>query len=293
MRFSIITASFNAARYLRDCIESVRQQQGVEWEHIIADAGSTDGTLDILREYPHLHCKSEPDSGISAGINKGFRQATGEWVMWLNADDYLLPGALARVAAVADRNADADVLYGSFDFVDAGKQRLKTSRAFPVSRMMIVHYGPVIGSTACWYRKRTVMDEGYFVNESFRTNMDGEFYARLLTDGKKFVPIPDVLAAFRLHEGNASQKNLQHDKKIDSWLRLQRQWAEALAIRRAYGVTLFNQPIADSIVDAALWTYYRWKKVALKALTGGYRSGANALSRGATSHAAPTWDSAP
>src|SRR5207249_288928 len=137
------------------------------------------------------------DSGISAAINKGFRQATGEWVMWLNADDYLLPGALATVAAFANWNPNADVLYGSFDFVDAGKQRLKTSRVFPVSRMMIVHYGPVIGSTACWYRKRTVMDKGFFVNENFRTDMDGEFYARLLSAGKRFVAIPDVLAAFR------------------------------------------------------------------------------------------------
>ena len=271
MKFSIVTASFNAGPYLRDCLESVRQQQGVEWEHIVADAGSTDGTLDILREYPHLLWKSEPDNGISAGINKGFRQASGEWVMWLNADDYLLPDALAKVAAFADRHPEADAIYGSFDFVNAAGQRLKTSRSFPVSRRMIVHYGPVIGSTACWYRKRTVMDEGNFLNENFRTNMDGEFYARLMTAGKKFVPMPDVLAAFRVHGENASQKHLQHDKNIDSWLRLQKQWAEALAIRRTYGITLFDHPIADSLVDAVLWTYYRWKKVALKVLSGGYR----------------------
>jgi glycosyltransferase involved in cell wall biosynthesis len=270
VKFSIITASFNAGRYLRDCIESVREQEGVDWEHIVADAGSTDGTLDILREYPHLRWKSEPDHGISAGINKGFRQATGEWVMWLNADDYLLPGALARVAAFGDRHPEADAVYGGFDFVDANKQRLKTSHSFPVSRRMIVHYGPVIGSTACWYRKRTVMDEGYFLNENFRTNMDGEFYARLMTAGKRFVRLPDVLAAFRIHGENASRKHLEHGLDIDGWLRLHKQWAEALAIRRAYGVTLFHQPVADSIVDAILWTYFRVKKVVLKGIGGGY-----------------------
>jgi glycosyltransferase involved in cell wall biosynthesis len=271
VKFSIVTASFNTGRFLRDCIESVRVQQGVDWEHIVADGGSTDGTLDVLRAYPHLRWNSEPDGGISAGINKGFREATGEWVMWLNADDYLLPGALAKAAAFAHRHPEADAIYGSFDFVDAAGQRLKTSASFPVSRRMIVHYGPVIGSTACWYRKQTVMEEGYFLNENFRTNMDGEFYARLLTVGKKFAQMPDVLAAFRVHGENASQKHLRHEKNIDSWLQLERQWAEALAIRRAYGVTLFNHPIADSLVDAVLWTYYRWKKVALKAFTGGYR----------------------
>jgi glycosyltransferase involved in cell wall biosynthesis len=271
VKFTIVTACFNAAPFIRDCLESVRIQDEVEWEHIVVDAGSTDGTLDILREYPHLRWKSEPDHGISHGFNKGFRQATGEWVMWLNADDYLRPGALAKVAAFADRHPEADAVYGSFDFVDAAGKYLKTSRAFPVSRGMIVHYGPVIGSTACFYRKRTVLDEGFFVNENFRYNMDGEYYARLFTAGKKFAWLPDILAAFRLHQASASQKERQHDRGIDGWLRLQKQWAEALAIRRAYGVTLFNHPIADSLVDAVLWTYYRWKKVALKILTGGYR----------------------
>lgn len=291
MKFSIVTASFNAGQFIRDCVESVRQQAGVEWEHIIVDAGSTDGTLDILRKYPHLRWKSEPDKGISDGFNKGFRQATGEWVMWLNADDYLLPGALEKVAAFADSHPEADAVYGGFDFVDAQKRFLKTSAAFPVSRMMIVHYGPVIGSTACWYRKRTVMDEGFFVNENFRTNMDGEFYARLFTAGKKFAWMPEVLAAFRLHEGNASQKQLGRKRNIDDWLRLQRQWAEALAIRRAYGVTLFDQPIADSIVDAVLWTFYRWKKVVLKLWVGGYRP--KVPSKDATNSPAPISDTEP
>jgi glycosyltransferase involved in cell wall biosynthesis len=271
VKFSIITASFNAAHFIRDCIVSVKEQAGVEWEHIVVDANSTDGTLDILREYPHLIWKSEPDRGISEGFNKGFRQATGDWVMWLNADDYLLPGALAKVAAFADLNAHADAIYGSFDFVDAEKRRLKTSRAFPVSRMMIVHYGPVIGSTACWYRKRTVMDEGFFVNENFHYNMDGEFYARLFSAGKKFVWMPDVLAAFRLHGANASEKQRIHDRSADGWLRMEKQWAEAISIRRAYGVTIFNHPIADSLLDAVLWSYYRVQKVILKGLLGGYR----------------------
>jgi len=270
MRFSIVTASFNAARFIRDCIESVREQTGVDWEHIVVDGGSTDGTVDILREYPHLLWKSEPDNGMSSAFNKGFRQATGEWVMWLNADDYLLPGALAKVAAFADRHPEADAIYGSFDFVDAEKHRLKTSRTFPVSRMMLIHYGPVIGTTACWYRRRTVIDEGFFVNENFRISMDGEYFARLTSAGKKFVRMPDVLAAFRLHKLNASQKEIAQRHHIDGRLRLEKQRAESVAIRRAYGVTLFDHPIADSVVDAALWFWYRVQKAVLKAVHGGY-----------------------
>ena len=107
--FSIITPSYNYAKYVRECIESVKAQEGVTFEHIVYDAGSTDGTLDILREYPHLDVTVEPDRGMSDAINKGFRKAKGKWVMWLNTDDRLLPGALKSVAAFAEQHPEADV----------------------------------------------------------------------------------------------------------------------------------------------------------------------------------------
>ena len=75
--FSIVAPSFNYASYVRECIESVLSQKGATFEHIIQDAGSTDGTLDILREYPHLKLHVEKDSGMSEGINKGFLKARG------------------------------------------------------------------------------------------------------------------------------------------------------------------------------------------------------------------------
>ena len=61
MKFSIVTPSFNQGRYVRDCIESVRAQTGVEWEHLVQDAGSTDETPAVLREYPHLQWVFEKD----------------------------------------------------------------------------------------------------------------------------------------------------------------------------------------------------------------------------------------
>ena len=107
--FSIITPSYNYAKYVRECIESVKAQEGVTFEHIVFDAVSTDGTLDILREYPHLDVTVKPDRGMSDAINKGFRKAKGKWVMWLNTDDRLLPGALKAVAAFAEQHPEADV----------------------------------------------------------------------------------------------------------------------------------------------------------------------------------------
>ena len=115
--FSIVTPSYNYARYVRECIESVKNQEGATFEHIIQDAGSTDGTLDILNSYPHLKLHVEKDSGMSEGINRGFRKARGKWVMWLNTDDRLLPGALAAVKAFADSRPDADIVHGAWNFI--------------------------------------------------------------------------------------------------------------------------------------------------------------------------------
>jgi glycosyltransferase involved in cell wall biosynthesis len=92
--FSIVTPSFNYGRYIEDCLNSVADQEGVKLEHLVMDAGSTDDTATIVQRYPHASFYQEPDAGMSDGINKGFRRARGTWVMWLNADDRLKPGAL-------------------------------------------------------------------------------------------------------------------------------------------------------------------------------------------------------
>lgn len=147
--FSIVTPSFNYATYVRECIESVLGQEGATFEHIIQDAGSTDGTLDILREYPHLKLHVEKDSGMSEGINRGFLKATGKWVMWLNTDDRLLPGALAAIKAFADSRPDADVVYGAWNFIgpDGGVQR--SMKALPYSLSMHIWYGTYLRPPPC------------------------------------------------------------------------------------------------------------------------------------------------
>jgi hypothetical protein len=93
--------------------------------------------------------------------------------------------------------------------------------------------------------------------------MDGEYYARLARCGKKFVYFPKILADFRLHGGNLSFRN--HDvKTIDDYLKLQYQYSEARAIRRAYGTTLFADENWNSVIDTLLQTYYRFYKAILK-----------------------------
>ena len=95
MKISIITASFNAAATIRDCLESVKGQTHGDVEHIVVDGGSTDGTIEILKSNPQLRWISEADTGQSHALNKGFAMARGEIIGWLNADDTYTPGAVS------------------------------------------------------------------------------------------------------------------------------------------------------------------------------------------------------
>lgn len=101
-RISIVTPCYNAAPYLRQCIESVLAQEYSNLEYIIIDGGSTDGTVDIIREYADrlTWWVSEPDEGQYAALNKGFSKASGEILGWINADDFLLPNALRTIAGI-------------------------------------------------------------------------------------------------------------------------------------------------------------------------------------------------
>jgi glycosyltransferase involved in cell wall biosynthesis len=270
-QFTIVTASYNQGRFIRDCIESVKNQTGVTWEHIVQDAGSTDETPAVLREYPHLQVACEKDQGMSDGINRGFRKARGEWVMWLNTDDYLLPGALARVAEFAAKQPEADVIYGGWHFVDVDKRIQKTIHVFPFDLGMMIHYGCYIGSTSCFLKRTSIITEGHLLDVEFRTAMDHEYYTRLGKAGKRFVHMREVLAGFRIHGANTSMR-YSKDTAMSGILRRQIQLAEGAAVRRFYGWSIFSNPFADGVVDALLWGFYRGKKIIMKLISGSYSS---------------------
>lgn len=119
MKISIITASYNSAVTIRDTLQSVANQQGVEVEHIVQDGGSTDGTAAIVAQFPGTQWYSEPDQGIYDAMNKGIDRTNGEIIGILNSDDFY--PAADILAAVAQKFEDPQVeaVYGDLDYVDA------------------------------------------------------------------------------------------------------------------------------------------------------------------------------
>jgi glycosyltransferase involved in cell wall biosynthesis len=265
MDFTIITPSLNYGRFLADCLGSVEEQRGVTCEHLIIDGGSQDDSAEVAARFSHTVWTQEADKGMSDAINKGFARAQGEWVMWLNADDRLKPGALAAMLAVLQESR-ADVVYGDYDFIDGTGRLIRQIKVPGWSAFVHVHHCCYIPSTAAFYRNATVIGEGQRLREDFRYVMDGEFYARLDSIGKKFAHAPIQIAEFRMHGGNASQRHLKKTRDMDAVLAAERQHVESRAIRRAYGITLFEDPYLNGLVDGVLWIAARGWKVVKKIL---------------------------
>lgn len=118
MTISIITVSFNSAATIRDTLESVRRQSYPNVEHIVVDGASSDGTLEIVREFSHVRkWVSEPDRGLYDAMNKGIQMASGEIVGMLNSDDfYVHDEVLARVVAALTQHRAA-ALYADLRYV--------------------------------------------------------------------------------------------------------------------------------------------------------------------------------
>ena len=195
---SILTPSYQYAQFIEDSLASVAEQQGITIEHIVQDACSTDGTLDVLRRWDgRVRWRSEPDEGQSDALNRALGLARGRWVAWLNADEFYLPGGLERLVRAGDRD-DADVVYGDTVFVDAegALERLVPQHAF--SGFILRSYGPFIGTESVIFRRETLGEQP--IDVSFRRMMDWELFLRMLRDGRRFRYVPVPVGAFRAHD---------------------------------------------------------------------------------------------
>src|SRR5690242_13411052 len=117
-RITIVTPCFNSVNTVGATIESVLNQDYKNWEHLVVDGGSRDGTVTVLQRYSHLKWVSEPDEGHYHAMNKGISRAAGDLIVILNADDCFRPGALRAVVDAFEQNPAWDASFGDVVFVD-------------------------------------------------------------------------------------------------------------------------------------------------------------------------------
>ena len=195
---TVVTPSFNQGRFIRATIESVLKQDYPRIEYLVMDGGSTDETRSILREYSdRIRWVSEPDRGQAHAVNKGWRQAAGSIVAYLNSDDVYLPGAVTTAVAALQAHPEAAVVYGEGYHVDEAGAVLERypTEPFDADRLREICF---ICQPTVFLRREAVESAGY-LDESLRYCMDYDLWIRLARAGKIFTHTPSYLASTRLH----------------------------------------------------------------------------------------------
>ena len=197
---SVVTPSYNQAKFIEDNIKSVMQYDSPTVEHIIVDGGSTDGTVEILKSYEskyNLRWVSEPDDGQSYAINKGIEMADGEWIGWQNADDYYLPDALHTFEK--HTKDSLDVVYGDQLFTDQHGSEIDRRYHTKTSKLVQKHWEHFTANS-CTLVRKSVFDKIGNINTEFEYMMDAELFCRLLVADLRYYHIPKFLGVRRLHE---------------------------------------------------------------------------------------------
>lgn len=262
---TVVTPSFNYARYLGDCLASVRAQTYARMEHLVLDAGSTDGTADVLGPFlgtGGLQVFFEKDNGQADALSRGFARARGDVLCWLNADDYWLHPRVVE-EAVAALEGGADVVTAMGCYVDEAGNRIDRVRLADPSRVVpeLNYYDSILQPATFWRKE---------AHQEIRTDLhyafDWKLWLDLRRSGARFQVLDREWAAYRLHAVNKTSIDpATRKREIAAILRgefgrLSPQWLWATAVFAGYA--------------AAERLHAPWLKRAIQ--------GANTLMRGLT-----------
>jgi hypothetical protein len=203
---SIVTPSFRQAAFIERTIESVLGQGYPALEYRVQDGGSEDGTRQILERYASRLAgwESAGDSGQSEAINRAFERTSGGIMGWLNSDDLLMPGALARVADHFQRHPRIDVVYGHRILIDEEDREIGRW-VLPAHDDAVLSWADFIPQETMFWRRRIWDKVGGRIDESFRFAMDWDLILRFREAGARFERLPFFLGGFRVH---AAQKTI-------------------------------------------------------------------------------------
>jgi GT2 family glycosyltransferase len=229
---SIVTPSFNQARYLDATIQSVLSQDYLRIEYIVIDGASTDGSLEIIKKYESrlAYWVSEKDHGQADAINKGLAYAKGDILAWLNSDDYYLPNTISWVAKVFEENPDVVMVYGNMLAVDEHGQTINVLKYKQLSLEDLLCF-QIIGQPAVFFRREAYEKAGG-LDTTFHFLLDHHLWIRIAQQGK-ILHIPQTWAAARYHaEAKNRAKASEFGREafhILDWVQSQRELTKAFS----------------------------------------------------------------
>jgi glycosyltransferase involved in cell wall biosynthesis len=243
---SVVIPSLNQGAYIEQAIESVLSQAHQPFELIVVDGGSNDGTIAVLEKFGSriAYWRSAPDGGPAAALNDGFAHARGDIFGWLNADDFFLPGAFAKVAR-AFATSPADVVSGHGFFTTSSGEFGAPVYSDRWSRLRFAYGASVLVQPATFFR-RTAFERAGGLPRSGRVCWDMELWAAMSARGARFDLLDEFLAAFRLHESSFTGRSDLHE------------------VRRTHAREVMGQVRGrpESLQDRALHLFFRTLKFA-------------------------------
>jgi glycosyltransferase involved in cell wall biosynthesis len=204
---TVLTPAYQSGTFLPAALASV---QGPGVQHVVMDGGSSDGTVEVLEAAPSVVWRSEPDRGQSHALNKALAEAEGEWIGWLNADEFYLPGVLDWVQERLAQD-DVDVLFGDFAEVDADGRLMRLVTNHGWSRSILRRVGCYVPSCATFIR-RDVLERTGGWREDLATIMDWELWLRLDAAGARFGYAPVVVSGFTRHPGQVTTRQVERGR---------------------------------------------------------------------------------
>jgi glycosyltransferase involved in cell wall biosynthesis len=202
---SIITPCLNRVEFVAEAVESVQQQNYSDWEHLVMDGGSTDGTLELLSQYPHLKVLSQPDKGLYDAINKGFHMARGEVIGFLNTDDLYEPAIFNIVAQTFADHPEIDAVVGGasiFHEKQSGKRG--TVAEFPAVPRNKLLYRATEGAPIfnAWFFRQGLCAQLDGFDLRYLYVADRDFLIRMALQGNAFAALDRPFYRYRMHPGS-------------------------------------------------------------------------------------------
>lgn len=200
---SVVTPSFNQARFVEQTIRSVLDQGYRKLEYVIIDGGSTDGSLDIIEKYrPRLHYfVSEPDSGHGSALNKGFARTSGEIMGWINSDDMYLPWTFETVSEIFEAFPDVNWIVGLNTWWNDKGAMIATGYIY--NNIFDYLSGKFFGiqQESVFWRRSLWERAGGSIDESYRFMVDAELWTRFFMLDNLW-HAGSVLSGYRMHAQN-------------------------------------------------------------------------------------------